>query len=40
MLAAHYCAFDRNTPFSVKAVLLGALAYFVVPDDFIPDMLP
>src|SRR5215831_2811814 len=40
LLAAYYCAFDRRTPLQVKAALLGALAYFVLPFDFIPDMLP
>ncbi len=40
LIAAHYCAFDRRTPFKVKAVLIGALAYFVLPDDVIPDFLP
>ncbi len=40
LLAAHYCAFDRHTPLRVKAVLLGALAYFVLPADAIPDVLP
>ena len=25
LLAAYYCAFDRETPFAVKAALLGAL---------------
>jgi uncharacterized membrane protein YkvA (DUF1232 family) len=40
MLTAYYCAFDRNTPNHVRAVLLGALAYFVLPFDFMPDMLP
>src|SRR5213080_4536748 len=40
LLAAYYCAFDRETPLHVKAALLGALAYFVLPFDFIPDMLP
>jgi uncharacterized membrane protein YkvA (DUF1232 family) len=40
LLAAYYCAFDRGTPFHVKAALLGALAYFVLPFDAIPDMLP
>src|SRR6476646_6435912 len=40
LLAAYYCAFDRETPFQVKAALLGALAYFVLPFDAIPDMLP
>jgi uncharacterized membrane protein YkvA (DUF1232 family) len=36
LLTAHYCAFDRRTPLYVKAVLVGAVAYFVVPDRFIP----
>ena len=40
LLAAHYCAFDRQTPLRVKAALLGALAYFVLPADAIPDVLP
>ena len=40
LLAAYYCAFDRRTPLQVKAALLGALAYFVLPFDFIPDVLP
>ena len=40
LLTAYYCAFDRNTPNSVRAALLGALAYFVLPFDFMPDMLP
>lgn len=40
LLAAYYCAFDRDTPLQVKAALVGALAYFVLPFDAIPDMLP
>jgi uncharacterized membrane protein YkvA (DUF1232 family) len=40
LLAAHYCAFDRQTPLHVKAALVGALAYFVLPADVIPDVLP
>ena len=40
LLAAYYCAFDRETPRHVQAALVGALAYFVLPFDFIPDMLP
>ena len=40
LLAAYYCAFDRATPMHVKAALLGALAYFVLPFDFVPDILP
>ena len=40
LIAAHYCAFDRQTPAHVKAALVSALAYFVLPVDLIPDMLP
>ncbi|HMA58057.1 MAG TPA: YkvA family protein [Pseudolabrys sp.] len=40
LLAAYYCAFDRETPLSVKASLIGALAYFVLPADAVPDLLP
>jgi uncharacterized membrane protein YkvA (DUF1232 family) len=40
LIAAHYCAFDRATPLHVKAALVGALAYFVLPADIIPDVLP
>jgi uncharacterized membrane protein YkvA (DUF1232 family) len=40
LLAAYYCAFDKETPRHVQAALLGALAYFVLPFDFIPDMMP
>ena len=40
LLAAYYCAFDRQTPMQVKAALLGALAYFVLPADAMPDILP
>jgi len=40
VLAAYYCAFDRTTPLQVKAALVGAIAYFVLPIDAIPDVLP
>ncbi|MBZ0141866.1 MAG: DUF1232 domain-containing protein [Pseudorhodoplanes sp.] len=40
LLSAYYCAFDRETPLRVRAILLGALAYFVLPFDAIPDLLP
>ena len=40
LLAAWYCAFDRDTPVQVKAALVGALAYFVLPFDAIPDVMP
>jgi uncharacterized membrane protein YkvA (DUF1232 family) len=40
LLAAYFCAMDRNTPAYVRGVLLGALAYFVLPADAMPDILP
>ena len=40
LLTAYYCAFDQATPFKVKAALLAALAYFVLPADLMPDVLP
>ena len=40
LLAAYYCAFDRQTPRHVQAALLGALAYFILPFDFVPDLMP
>src|SRR6202167_6616772 len=39
ILTAHYCAFDRKTPLYVKVILVGAIVYFVMPDDLIPDSL-
>lgn len=39
LLAAYYCAVDPETPTYVKAVLMGAIAYFVVPMDMIPDFI-
>ena len=38
LLAAYYCAFDPATPFKVRGALLGALAYFVMPMDVVPDI--
>jgi uncharacterized membrane protein YkvA (DUF1232 family) len=40
LLAAYFCAFDRDTPRHVHVALMGALAYFVLPFDFVPDVLP
>ena len=37
--AAYYCAIDPGTPPHVKAVLLGALAYFIMPIDAVPDFI-
>jgi uncharacterized membrane protein YkvA (DUF1232 family) len=38
LVAAYYCALDPATPTRVRAVLLGALAYFILPVDAIPDI--
>jgi uncharacterized membrane protein YkvA (DUF1232 family) len=40
LLAAYYCAFDKETPRHVQVALLGALAYFILPFDFVPDVMP
>jgi uncharacterized membrane protein YkvA (DUF1232 family) len=39
LLAAYYATLDPKTPLQVKAVLMGALAYFVLPVDVIPDFI-
>jgi uncharacterized membrane protein YkvA (DUF1232 family) len=39
LAAAYFCAFDAATPTKVKAMLMAALAYFVLPIDVIPDFL-
>jgi uncharacterized membrane protein YkvA (DUF1232 family) len=39
VVAAFYCALDPTTPKRVRAILLGALAYFIMPFDAIPDIL-
>ncbi|MBP2296642.1 YkvA family protein [Azospirillum rugosum] len=36
-LAAYFCATDPVTPFRAKAMLMGALAYFILPSDTVPD---
>jgi uncharacterized membrane protein YkvA (DUF1232 family) len=40
LLAAYYCAFDHRTPLKVKGTLIGALVYFVLPMDAMPDIMP
>lgn len=39
LVSAWYCAKDPATPMHVRAVLLGALGYFLLPADAIPDIL-
>ena len=38
-VAAFHCATDSTTPLPVRATLFGALAYFILPFDAIPDFL-
>ena len=39
LVAGYYCALDPSTPGRVRAILIAALAYFVVPVDVVPDFL-
>ena len=38
-VAAYDCAQDPETPIGVKAAIIAALAYFIVPTDLIPDVI-
>lgn len=38
-VSAWYCARDTKTPPHVRATLIGALAYFVIPADLLPDVI-
>lgn len=40
LVSVYYCAMDPATPLRVKAILFGALAYFIVPTDIVPDIMP
>ncbi|ODT13135.1 MAG: hypothetical protein ABS35_38610 [Kaistia sp. SCN 65-12] len=37
--AAYFCAFDSATPLKVRVTLIGALAYFIMPVDAVPDFM-
>lgn len=39
VVAAYYCAFDPATPVKAKGILIGALAYFILPFDVVPDFI-
>ncbi len=39
LVACYYCALDPRTPMRVRAILLAALAYFVLPLDWVPDFI-
>ncbi len=36
----HYAAQDKQTPAWARTTMYGALAYFILPADLIPDMIP
>jgi uncharacterized membrane protein YkvA (DUF1232 family) len=36
----HYAAQDEKTPVWAKTTMYGALAYFILPADMIPDIIP
>jgi uncharacterized membrane protein YkvA (DUF1232 family) len=38
-IAAYYAAVDPATPRFAKAVLMAALAYFIMPADMVPDVI-
>lgn len=38
VVAVWFCARDPATPMKVRAILLGAVAYFVMPFDALPDI--
>lgn len=40
LVAAFLCAKDSRTPAHVRYLLLGALGYFILPVDALPDILP
>lgn len=39
IVAAYYCALDPATPTRVRGMLLAAIAYFILPFDFLPDII-
>lgn len=39
-LLGYYLLADKNVPLQVKAKIVGALGYFILPIDLIPDAIP
>jgi len=39
-VAAWYCTRDPQTPSHIKLAAMAALAYFVIPTDALPDVIP
>ncbi len=40
VLLLYYVLIDPKTPMSYKSVIIGALGYFILPMDIIPDFIP
>lgn len=40
VLLLFYVLKDKKTPLDQKAMILGALGYFILPTDLIPDLIP
>ncbi|WP_084134529.1 YkvA family protein [Paenibacillus harenae] len=40
VVTLYYCSLDPNTPLSAKITAVGALAYWIMPLDLIPDFVP
>ena len=40
VLLLYYVLQDKKTPLKHKAVILGALGYFILPMDLVPDLVP
>lgn len=36
----YYSLFDKNFPIKQRAIVIGALGYFILPFDLVPDMVP
>jgi uncharacterized membrane protein YkvA (DUF1232 family) len=39
LVAGYYCALDPKTPTRVRGMLLATVAYFILPFDFVPDLI-
>lgn len=39
-LLLYYALFDKEVPLTDKTIVVGALGYFILPVDLIPDFLP
>lgn len=40
VLTLYYCSIDPETPLKAKVTAVGALAYWIMPIDLIPDFIP